>query len=73
MFDYENVLKRIITKRQWKKDKASATIFKYYNKNDIEPYNAVYKLRRKQILQDIVLAKFRLYIVFVLDRIGLRK
>ena len=73
VFDYENVLKRTITKRQWKKDKASATIFKYYNKNDIEPYNAVYKLRRKQILQDIVLAKFRLYIVFVLDRIGLRK
>lgn len=73
IFDFENVLKGIVSKKQWKEDKVAASIFKYYNKDDIEPYNVVYKKRHQQIFQDFILKKFRLYIVFVLDRLGLKR
>lgn len=73
IFDYENVLKRVISKEQWKKERDTATIFKYYNKEDLEPYKLVLKTRHKQILKDFVLKKFRLYIVFVLDKLGLKR
>lgn len=73
IFDYENVLKGVISKEQWKADKASATIFKYYNKDDIEPYNMVFRCRHRQIIRDFLLRKFRLYIVYILDRIGLKR
>ena len=67
IFDYENVLKGVISKEQWKADKASATIFKYYNKDDIEPYNMVFRCRHRQIIRDFLLRKFRLYIVYILS------
>ncbi len=73
VFDYENVLKRVISKKQWREDKAAATIFKYYNKDDIKPYNLVYKTRYKQMAQDFILKKYRLYIVNILDKLGLKK
>jgi len=73
IFDYENVLKRIISKQQWREDKSAATIFKYYNKDDIEPYNLVYKKRFRQMARDFILKKYRLYIVRALDKLGLKK
>jgi hypothetical protein len=50
-----------------------ATVFKYYDEEDVIPYKMVKKGRLKQIIQDIILKRFRLYIVFVLDKVGLRK
>lgn len=73
LFDVENVLLGKIKRKTWKKDMAEATVFKYYDKDDVVPYEIAKKGRVKQILQDIILKRFRLYIVFVLDKIGLRK
>ena len=73
VFDYENVLKHVISKKQWREDKFAATIFKYYNKNDLKPYDMVYKTRHKQMAKDFILRKYRLYIVNVLDKFGLKK
>lgn len=73
VFDYENVIKRAISRKQWIKDKEKATIFKYYDKDDIEPYNMVYKTRYKQILQDFVLKKYRLYIVHIMNLLNIGK
>lgn len=73
IFDYENVLLRRISKAQWKQDKSEATIFKYFDKNDEEPYKWVYQHRKLKMLQNIVLSKLRVYIVYVLDKIGLRR
>ena len=73
VFDYENVLKRIITKKQWEKDKEEATIYKYYDEKDTTPWQIVNKSRHKQMFQDFALKKYRLYIVHALDKIGLRK
>ena len=73
VFDVENVISRRIKKKTWKKDLSEATIFKYYDKDDTVPYEMVKKRKTKQIVRDIVLKRFRLYIVFVLDKMGFRK
>ena len=73
LFDVENVLLGKIKKKTWKKDMSEATVFKYYDKEDTVPYEMAKKGKTKQIVQDIILKRFRLYIVFVLDKIGLRK
>lgn len=73
VFDVENVLLRKISKAEWKRDMEEASVYKYYDKKDEIPYILVKKTRIKQILQDFVLKRFRLYIVFILDKIGLRK
>lgn len=73
LFDVENVILGKIRKSTWKQDMAEATVFKYYDKEDVVPYEIAKKGRTKQIVQDIILKRFRLYIVFVLDKLGLRK
>lgn len=69
VFDIENVIKMKISYKQWKKDKDQATIYKYYDVNDMAPWSYVYRRRWIQIIQDLVLNKFRLYIIYILDKI----
>lgn len=73
LFDVENVLLGKINKKVWQQDMAQATVFKYYDKEDTAPYEIAKKGKVKQVLMDLVLKRFRLYIVFVLDKLGLRK
>lgn len=73
IFDLENVLKRKISKKKWENDLKEATIFKYYDKDDQRPWKMVKKGRNKQIIRDCLLARFRLYIVFMLDKVGIGK
>lgn len=73
LFDVENVMSGKVKRKQWKQDMAQATIFKYYDKNDVVPYEKAKKGKTKQIMHDIILKRFRLYIVFILDKLGLRK
>ena len=73
LFDIENVILGKINKKTWKRDMSEATVFKYYDKEDTVPYEIAKKGKTRQIVQDIILKRFRLYIVFVLDKIGLRK
>lgn len=73
VFDIENVIKGVVSKSQWSKEMKEATIFKYYDKDDQEPWKAVKKTRIRQIAQDFILKKYRLYIVALLDKLGLRK
>lgn len=73
VFDFENVIKGIISKKQWKADMKQATVFKYYDKNDVEPWRYVMSSRWIQTAQDIILKRFRLYIIYILDKLGLRK
>ena len=73
LYDVENVILGRISKKQYKKDLSEAVSFKYYDTEDMMPYKIAKKERMKQVIQDIVLKKFRLYIVFVLDKVGLRK
>ncbi len=73
LYDVENVLAGKVSCRKWKQEKAEATVFKYYDKDDAAPYQLEKRGRGKQIIKDILLKRFRLYIVFILDKMGLRK
>ena len=73
IFDEENIKKKIISCEQWKKEREAATVFKYYDQEDIVPYEQVKKGKRKKLLLDSVVARNRLYIVYVLDKLGIRR
>lgn len=73
IFDKDNIRKGKVTKEQWKKEREEATVFKYYDKEDITPYETVKKGRRKKLLIDSIVAKNRLYIVWILDKLGLKR
>lgn len=73
IFDVENVLHCKLSMRQWKSDRKEATVYKYFDKQDIHPYQIVQKGKWKQIIQDLILKKYRLYIVYILDKFGLHK
>lgn len=73
LYDVENVLTGKVSYKLWKQDKAQATIFKYYDREDPVPCEIEKKRMPKQILQNIILKRFRVYVVFVLDKIGVGK
>ena len=73
IYDVENVITRKISRKQWNQDMKEAVLLKYYDIDDMAPYEFAKKRKTKQIIQDIVLKRFRLYIVFILDKLGLRK
>lgn len=69
VFDVTNVWNRTISRKQWKKERAEATIFKYYDADDKKPWENVKRHRVKKILQDTVIKKYRLYIVWMIDKL----
>ena len=73
LYDFENVLVGRVSRKMWSQDLKQATSFKYYDENDMQPYKLAKKQSAKQTIQDILLKRFRLYIVFILDKLGLRK
>ena len=73
LYDYENVLKKRLSKRQWNDEYKDANYFKYYDGDDVEPYAIAKAGSKKQMRIDIFLKKHRLFIVNVLSKLGLRK
>ena len=73
IFDEENVKRGTVSKEQWQKEREEATVFKYFDKDDIAPYEAVKKGKRKKLILDAIVAKNRLYIVYILDKLGLKR
>lgn len=73
IFDEENIKKKVVSREQWQKELETATVFKYYDQDDMAPYEAVKKGKRKKLLLDSVVAKNRLYIVYILDKLGIRR
>lgn len=73
LFDYENVLVGKISKCQWKNELNAATIFKYYDEDDIEPYNIVKKAQWKIMARDVLVSKFRVYVIKMFELLGIEK
>lgn len=73
LYDYENVIKRRISKKQWKRDLDNSSYFKYYDKSDLAPYYGAKKGSKKQMIKDILLKKYRLFIVYWFSKLGLKK
>ena len=68
VFDIVNFWNRSISKKKWRFDKNKATVFKYYDENDLEPWKFVKRNRFKLILKDFIVKKYRLYIVYLMDK-----
>lgn len=69
IFDVANVWNGTISRKQWKSDKAKATIFKYYDKEDQEPWKQMKRGKMRKIIQDAFVKKYRLYIVWAMDKL----
>ena len=69
IFDVANVWNGMISRKQWKSDKAKATIFKYYDKEDQEPWKQMKRGKMRKIIQDAFVKKYRLYIVWAMDKL----
>lgn len=61
IYDVQNIKEGRITKSQWEKERKEATVFKYYDKNDMRPYEAMLKIKTKKLLLDSLVAKYRIY------------
>lgn len=69
IFDVYNIWNSQLTMEKWKMDKNKATIFKYYDEKDLEPWKFVKRYRYKKFLYDYFLKKYRLYVVYLMDKI----
>lgn len=67
VFDITNVFNRTICWKKWKEEKGEASVFKYYDKDDVEPWKSVKSQRWKKMVKDYIVLKFRPYIVYLLD------
>ena len=73
LYDYENVVVKRVSKKLWRQNFDGANYFKYYDSKDEDPFILAKKKSKKQILKDIFLKKYRLIIVFLFGRFGLKK
>ena len=73
LFDEQNIKKGIISREQWEKENEEATIRKYYDPEDLGPYEAMKKGKRKKLIVDSLVAKNRIYIVWILNKLGLKR
>ena len=69
IFDVANVWNGSISRKLWKSEYAQATIFKYYDKEDPKPWVRIKRGRVKKILQDSIVKKYRIYMVWVMDKL----
>ena len=67
--DIANVWNGTIHKYLWKKQRKEATIFKYYDTEDLGPYKSMRRHRLKKILKDSIVQKYRIYIVYLMDKL----
>ncbi len=69
LFDFENVLHKKISFKQWKSDKNSANVFKYYDEHDKKPWLYLRKRFGLIMARNIILKKVRPYYVYLVDKI----
>lgn len=69
IYDIANVWDGTISRKQWKEDKEKATIFKYYDEDDQGPWKQMKRGKIRRIIQDAIVKKYRLYIVWLMDKI----
>lgn len=68
LYDYLSIKKGLVTKAQWLKDKDKATVFKFFDKEDLGPWKYVYRRRHIIRAKKLLLDKYRPQLVKLLDR-----
>lgn len=69
IFDEANVWNRTVSRKQWKKERTEASIFKYYAVDDEQPWKNMTRHRVRKILLDTLIKKYRLYIVWIIEKL----
>ena len=67
LYDCLNIKKGVVTRKQWKKERNEVEVFRYYDKDDLRPWEYVYRRRHLLRLERLVLDKYRPQIVRFLD------
>jgi len=68
LMDVANVWHGRIGWKEWRKQRRTASYLKYYKDDDIQPFRSMKNKRWRLLLQYAVVKKFRLYIVYILDK-----
>lgn len=71
LFDSVNIGRKGLTSRQWRAQKEAVSLFKYYDKDDMEPYRFVKKRSGYLKFLDHIASKYRLFIVYLFDKLGI--
>ena len=71
LFDYANVIQHNVSRTTWKKERNEATVFKFFDPSDKEPYLAVKCSAKKRIIIDIIISHCRLYVVWLCRKMGI--
>lgn len=67
--DVANVWNGTISREQWKKEKTEASVFKYYVADDDNPWRSMKRHRLRRIIQDTIVKRYRLYIVYLIEKL----
>lgn len=73
LMDVVNVWHGNISRKIWRKQRDEATYLKYIDPCDMRPYEVMRRKKWRMLLQYAIVKKYRLYIVYMLDRIKLLK
>lgn len=71
--DFENVIEGNISYGEWKKAHKEAEIYRYFKEDDTAPWIYVQKRKWIEIFKYAILNKYRLQVVAILDKLGLKK
>lgn len=71
--DIENVIEGKLKYSEWKAAQKRSTIFRYKNSLDPEPYKYVKIRKWPEIIKFVILGRYRLQIVALLDKLGIKK
>lgn len=73
IFDKDNMKLQKNSRNQWEVQRSEATVFKYYDEVDVKPFEAILKKKKKKLIIDFIVARNRLYIVWLMDKFGLTR
>ena len=68
IYDEANVWNGNISRKQWRQEKEEASVYKYYDPEDVGPWKSMKKHRVRKVLQDWIVKRFRIYIVWIIDK-----
>lgn len=73
IYDFLNVIRGVVSRKQWKQDKIAAKAFRYYDQEDKSPWKYQHVRRLYFWVKRLIIDKYRPIIVRCIDRIELNK
>lgn len=67
LYDCLNIKKGIVTREEWKKERDKVEVFRYYDKEDLDPWKYVYRRRLFLRIKRIFIDRYRPQIIKLFD------